>query len=373
MPALRADSPLRPPTRWHRAVVAALLVSGVLALHALGLQGLVPVSNANQAPGVAAVQVRALVRPVAPVAVPKVSAGRHLDRPDLPRRKTMPSLPTIEPALNAAERPQADALRRPPPEGDEETWGGPAFPHATWATVSEREPLLSAAAHAPSASAPVAKVTPTYVTQVSPSFEARYRMQRGALYGEGLLQWRHDGEAYLLRLEARVTLLGAVLTQQSTGSLDKVGLAPQRFVDRRLRRSERAVNFVRPAEGAPPYVSFSARAGRTPWTAGMQDRLSWIMQLSAIAAAWPGGPHLGDVIELDVAGPAGEVQHWAFSVAEVSMGAKIKLIREPTAAYDTAVQVWLDPTNHYQLWRLRLAEARGDALELVRAESNGAP
>ncbi|HET7863106.1 MAG TPA: AAA family ATPase, partial [Burkholderiaceae bacterium] len=27
------------------------------------------------------------------------------------------------------ERPQADAMRRPPPEGDEETWGGPAFPH----------------------------------------------------------------------------------------------------------------------------------------------------------------------------------------------------------------------------------------------------
>ena len=31
--------------------------------------------------------------------------------------------------LLARWRPQADAMRRPPPGGDEETWGGPAFPH----------------------------------------------------------------------------------------------------------------------------------------------------------------------------------------------------------------------------------------------------
>jgi hypothetical protein len=86
---------------------------------------------------------------------------------------------------------------------------------------------------------------------------------------------------------------------------------------------------------------------------------------------------LGETIELDVAGPAGEVQHWVFSVAEVpvagAMGATVKLVREPGAAYDTAVQVWLDPTHHFQLRRLRLAEARGDALELVRVEPGGTP
>jgi hypothetical protein len=28
----------------------------------------------------------------------------------------------------ALERPQADDICRPPPEGDKETWGGPVFP-----------------------------------------------------------------------------------------------------------------------------------------------------------------------------------------------------------------------------------------------------
>ena len=44
-------------------------------------------------------------------------------------------------ALFRNERPQADALRRPPPEGDEETWGGPAFPHDA-ATAAEDNAVL---------------------------------------------------------------------------------------------------------------------------------------------------------------------------------------------------------------------------------------
>ena len=37
----------------------------------------------------------------------------------------------------ATERPQADAIRRPPPEGVKETWGGPAFPCAP---IAQRGP-----------------------------------------------------------------------------------------------------------------------------------------------------------------------------------------------------------------------------------------
>lgn len=348
------ETPPRPPARWRRRLAAAALVAGVLALHGSGLRWLAPGPLQEARVATPAVHVRQMVAlPVpAPAALPQLMPARV--HPGVPRHRPESPQPS-----EAAPAPEI------PPEG--------------WVPVAVIEPMLAAAAAAPAASAvaptPAAapKAPPIYPTQVAPPFEARYRMHRGALSGDASLQWAHDGKGYQLRLEARVVLLGAVLTQQSTGGFDAAGLAPQRFTDRRLRRSERAVNFVRPADGTPPRVSFSARPGDAPWTAGMQDRLSWVIQLGAIAAAWPGGPHLGESIELDVAGPAGEVQHWIFSVAEVPAVGAVKLVREPNAAYDTAVQVWLDPTRHYQLRRLRLAEARGDALELVRVEPDGTP
>ena len=358
----RDPSP-RLPVRWRRRLAAGVLVAGVLGLHGSGLRWLAP----GQAPAprtTAAMQVRQMVflPAPAPLALPQLVPVRV--HRGVATRRPGPELP-----------PAAEPLPVPAPaEIPAESW----VPVAAMAAM---EPMLAAAAVGPAASAtgspPAAggRATPTYPTRVAPPFEARYRMRRGALSGDASLQWTHDGKGYRFHLDVRVMLLGAVLTQQSTGGFDAAGLAPQRFVDRRLRRSERAVNFVRPADGTPPHVSFSARTGDAPWTAGMQDRLSWIVQLGAIAAAWPGGgPHLGETIELDVAGPAGEVQHWVFSVAEApAAGATVKLVREPSAAYDTAVQVWLDPTHHYQLRRLRLAEARGDALELVRVEPDGTP
>lgn len=348
------DAPPRPPARWRRRLAATALVAGVLALHGSGLRWLGPGPLQGAHAAAPAVQVRQMV--ALPVPAP-------------------PALPQLVPAhLHPGVTHRRPEPQRPPDAAPE-----PEVPIDGWVPVAAIEPVLAAAAAGPAASAvapppaAVTKAPPTYPTRVAPPFEARYRMHRGALSGDASLQWAHDGKGYQLRLEARVLLLGAVLTQQSTGGFDAAGLAPQRFVDRRLRRSERAVNFVRPADGTPPHVSFSARPGDAPWTAGMQDRLSWVLQLGAIAAAWPGGPHLGESIELDVAGPAGEVQHWVFSVAEVPAGGTVKLVREPNAAYDTAVQVWLDPTRHYQLRRLRLAEARGDALELVRVEPEGTP
>lgn len=354
----RRDPPPRLPVRWRRRVAAGVLAAGVLALHGSGLHWLAPGPARAPGPAVPAMQVRQWVSlpAPAPLAVPQ-------------------PVPVRAPRGTASRRQAQAAVPVPT---------APEIPSEGWVPVAAMPTMHAAAAVGSTASAAApppaagARATPTYPTRVAPPFEARYRMQRGALSGDASLHWSHDGKGYQLRLDARVLLLGVVLTQQSAGGFDAAGLAPQRFVDRRLRRGERAVNFVRPADGSPPHISFSARSGNAPWMAGMQDRLSWIVQLGAIAAAWPqGGPHLGETIELDVAGPAGEVQHWVFSVAEVpgpgTVGTMVKLVREPGAAYDTAVQVWLDPTHHYQLRRLRLAEARGDALELVRVEPGGTP
>lgn len=366
MHTMHREPPPRPPVGWRRRLAAGVLVAGVLALHGSGLGWLAAGRALEGGRGTPpAMQVRHMVFSPAdkPLALPQALPARA--RPGV--AKPTPA-PQAQPAAERMPEPAAGSV----PEAAAEPV--PEVPAQGWVPVANAEPMRAALAAEPAASAPGVRATPTYPTRVAPPFEARYRMQRGALSGDASLRWAHDGKGYQLRLEARVVLLGAVLTQQSVGGFDAAGLAPQRFTDRRLRRSERAVNFVRPADGTPAHVSFSARTGEAPLWAGMQDRLSWVVQLGAIMAARPGGPHLGETIELDVAGPAGEVQHWVFSVAEApAAGATVKLVREPGAAYDTAVQVWLDPTHHYQLRRMRLAEARGDALELVRVEPEGTP
>jgi hypothetical protein len=272
-----------------------------------------------------------------------------------PAEAVVPSRPEALPEADAAVGLPAAALPRNPADGL-------AAPSSA-----------GAAAVVPTQAAPRAEV---YPTRVADPFTVRYRMKRGALAGEARLEWQHDGSHYQARLDAGVMLLGTVLAQHSKGGFDAAGLAPQRFTERRLRRAERAVNFARPR------ITFSARAGEAPWVAGVQDRLSWMMQLSAIAAGWPGhGPQVGDSISLHVAGPGGEVQHWVFSVVEApppwggapARAGPLRLVREPSGTYDTAVQVWLDPQRHFQPRRVRLTEARGDPLELTRIEPEGGP
>ena len=51
--------------------------------------------------------------------------------------------------------------------------------------------------------------------------------------------------------------------------------------EKRLRRSERAVNFNRPADGQPGRITFSASTAEAALRPGAQDRLSWMVQLAA--------------------------------------------------------------------------------------------
>ena len=56
---------------------------------------------------------------------------------------------------------------------------------------------------------------------------------------------------------------------------------PASFSDRRWRRQEQVARFDR----ASGWVTFSSSPERVRWVAGMQDRLSWLVQLAGIAHA----------------------------------------------------------------------------------------
>ncbi|WP_217694718.1 DUF3108 domain-containing protein [Sphaerotilus natans] len=336
-PALSA-----PPPPARHAVRARLALGGLLMLSA----GLHLWLIDHWQPAAAAASVSAALpapaRPVelVPSPAPQVSAASTA-----PVQAAAPAAQA--PAPTPAPRPPAAPARSSPPtEAPPQTAAARAeTPPAELLTVATR-PLLS-----PPATGPV----------VPPSVRLDYRMSRGALVGRGQIDWDNDGQRYRMRLEARVPVIGLILAQTSSGQIDAQGVAPERHTEQRLRRSERAVSFVR--DGASPHVSFSSREGQAPLEAGMQDRLSWIAQLTARLDA-PGLSPGGRIV-MPVASTGGEVQHWVFTLIERDEAGRWHLRREPDGPFDTRAEVWTLPQVPHWPQRLRLSEADGDALELL--------
>ncbi len=228
----------------------------------------------------------------------------------------------------------------------------PAMPIMTTAFEVARAPAAPAApaaAATPAAAAPHEEAIPHYATQMPPPMLLRYEMHRGSLRGTGELAWRPQAGRYELKLDARIGPL-ALLSQSSTGGFDAAGMAPVRFTDQRLRKAVQAVNFQRDAGK----VSFSGPSTEYPLRPGMQDRLSWMVQLAAIISAEPTLRTTGAKVSVLVVGSQGDASVWAFrcmGVETLQLGAgetqALSYVREPRDPYDTSVKVWLDAARHY--------------------------
>ena len=253
--------------------------------------------------------------------------------------------------------------------------------------LTSRKPAARVAPHGAPASAPAERVpeaapepvapvqasvaeasldTPVYATRLPPAGLWRYRMQRGVAVGVADLNWAPQAEAgYELRLEGRVAGV-TMLEWASRGQIDAAGLAPERFVLRRRGRDRHAANFQREAGK----ITFSGPTHEQPLVPGAQDRLSWLLQLPAIVAAAPERFVSGATIVLFVAGARGDADAWTFLVQGTQTldgTTALKLLREPRRLYDTRVEVWLDPAEHYLPLRVVQTPAGGGAaLELQR-------
>ena len=215
------------------------------------------------------------------------------------------------------------------------------------------------------------EVIPHYRTQMPPALMLRYVMQRGSLRGNGELSWRPDGNHYELKLEGRVAGL-SVLTQISQGAFDAAGVAPLRFTDQRLRRGTKAANFQR----AAGKITFSGPTTEFPLRDGTQDRLSWMVQLGAIVAAEPTLRGVGAKVVMNVVGANGDASVWAFdctAIEPVATGTgsvnALKFVREPREPYDTQVQVWIDPAQHYLPVHAMQRSGTGDEVFELRLQS----
>jgi hypothetical protein len=251
-----------------------------------------------------------------------------------------------------------------------------ALPVAEPASAPEAAVAETVAAAEPAASAPAASVSasavapesggdsvPVYPTRFAPAARLAYELRRGMLSGSGELQWRPEGRRYELTMEGTAFGL-SIIGWTSSGLIDRAGLAPERFVDRRRGRDVRAANFQRDKG----LITFSGPQVEYPLVAGAQDRLSWMLQLPAIIEADAARGAIGERITMFVVGARGEGDLWTFRVEgveaiEVPAGpvpAALRLRREPRRPYDTLVEVWLDPARHHLPARVRLATPQTD-------------
>src|SRR4051812_10309985 len=94
---------------------------------------------------------------------------------------------------------------------------------------------LSLAAAEP-ASPPFVK----YKFNVPPSAELNYSIrakQNGiSLGGVGVVRWIAGGKKFSVAQEAHAMLLGRILDSKTEGLIDDYGLAPQSFIEKRIRR-----------------------------------------------------------------------------------------------------------------------------------------
>ena len=340
------------PTRWPQA---ALLACAVLWLHASALRGLTtPLASGPRTAAPSALQVRQIT----------------------------PAVPTDQPppaAAMGAGLPATQALAEPAgarPEPSERA----ALPAPNTASSTLPPQAPAPAGQAPTAQAPPSAEpgtqVPTYATQPAPPATLVYEMQRGGRTGRADLRWRPGGGRYELQLDA--SGFGPQGPgSASVGGFDAAGLAPERHVDRRRGRDQRAVNFQR--DGG--FISFSGPQLTHSLQPGAQDRLSWMLQLPAILQANPALSAPGAQISLWVASARGESDVWTFTVQGSEtldlpggrVDAALRLLRRPLRPYDTQVEIWLDPARQHLPVQLLLALRPGGEPTELRLQSLSLP
>ena len=179
------------------------------------------------------------------------------------------------------------------------------------------------------------------------------------------LLWQPQGTQYSARLE--ISTFGIRLrTWTSKGTLTESGLQPTRFGDR-PRGAEQATHFQRDKG----LITFSANNPDVALQAGAQDKLSALLQLSAMVAGAPQRYPAGASIEFQAA-DAHRAEIWNFKadaaeILELPGGTLLarRFAKEPTVEFDQRVEVWLAPDLHYLPVRLRITEANGAFADLL--------
>jgi hypothetical protein len=185
----------------------------------------------------------------------------------------------------------------------------------------------------------------------------------------GELLWLPDTLQYTAKLE--LSAFGFRLrTWTSKGELTDSGLQPTRFGDK-PRGAEQATHFQRDKG----IISFSANNPDVALQAGAQDKLSAMLQLSAMVAGEPARYPAGSVISFQAA-DAHRAELWDFKAGtpetmELPGGTLtvVRFVKEPTVDFDQRIEIWLAPDMRYLPVRIRITEASGAFADLLWRKS----
>jgi hypothetical protein len=204
-----------------------------------------------------------------------------------------------------------------------------------------------------------------------PSADLAYDLaaqQRGfGLKGEASITWRAGDGKYDVNVEARVPLIGKLTEYRSHGAVDRYGLAPAEFYEKRYRKDATTAVFDRKAK----IITLPEASAPVPLKGGEQDRASVTWQLASVArAAGEARFKPGSEWTFVVAGRR-DVEPWTFKVVrrekiQTGMGELDTLLvtREPRAGgRSEGIDIWLAPGQEWYPVKLRFRDDERETIE----------
>jgi hypothetical protein len=212
--------------------------------------------------------------------------------------------------------------------------------------------------------APAARIKLNPPPSAELNYSVKARQSGMTLTGDTVIQWNVSGNSYSVADETRAMLVGKIISEKSEGAIDDYGLAPQRFTEKRFRKSETTTTFDR-KNGT---ISFSESPQTYPIKGGEQDRASAMWQLISIARAAPTKFKAGSSWTFLVAGQR-DADQWTFKVgrqekiATTSGEVSAWHISRVPGSSGQQLDIWLAPSKEWYPVRLRLAEPDGEYVE----------
>lgn len=201
--------------------------------------------------------------------------------------------------------------------------------------------------------------------KLAPSADLNYAIearQHGfTLGGEALINWRAGDGIYSVQAETKSALLGKIVESRSEGTVDKYGLAPAQFTEKKFRKGATSATFNRESKT----ISFNEGQQTYAIVGGEQDRASAAWQLTALARANPDKFKAGSEWSFFVAGPR-DADPWTFKVIKrekVDLGGTLgevdalHILRAPPPGdKGQTLDLWLAPSLDWYPVRLRFTD-----------------
>lgn len=206
-----------------------------------------------------------------------------------------------------------------------------------------------------------AETPPRYKINLPPPAELEYAIkarQKGIpLDGSATVRWHTSGSTFSIVTETRAQLLGKIMEARTDGAIDRYGLAPHAFKEKRFGKAPTTTTFDRSANT----ISFSSGSS-SPIKGGEQDRNSIVWQLVGVARAAPARFKPGSEWAFVVTG-RNDAETWTFKVVKAervktALGTMdtLQVTRMPPDGKGQQLDIWLAPKRGWYPVRLRFAD-----------------